>query len=240
MQRLFEQLVVSRRGQASVARGCALPASLSVHAAAAAALVAFCVLGSEAIPEPSRPQSFVLPELLPQAPPAAPLAFPVRKRLAARPAGARLSEPPQVPEAQGDPDALGKGEEVGPIGAPCGDCVPSCDPTLGGLVGPPLLDPPALAPALRVGLGVEAPRKLRHVTPVYPEIARQARIQGTVVLECTLDPQGRVAHARVLGGPPLLDAAALAAVRQWVYTPTRLNGVPVAVILTVTLRFKLG
>jgi protein TonB len=92
---------------------------------------------------------------------------------------------------------------------------------------------------VRVGNGVEAPRKLRHVAPVYPELARQARVQGTVTLECAIDPHGRVAQARVLSGSPLLDAAALDAVRQWVYTPTRLNGIPVAVILTVTVRFEL-
>lgn len=60
-----------------------------------------------------------------------------------------------------------------------------------------------------------------------------------VVLECTLTPEGRVANARVLRGHPLLDGAALHAVTQWVFTPTLLNGVPVPVIMTVTVKFEL-
>jgi protein TonB len=75
---------------------------------------------------------------------------------------------------------------------------------------------------------------------VYPALAREARIQGTVVLDCVLDPRGRVAEAHVVGNAPgLLEGAALDAVRQWVYTPTLINGVPVPVRLTVTVNFSL-
>ena len=75
--------------------------------------------------------------------------------------------------------------------------------------------------------------------PIYPEIARAARVQGFVILECTLTPEGNVSNLRVLSGHPLLDAAALRAVQQWRFTPTLLNGVPVPVILTVRVRFQL-
>ena len=60
---------------------------------------------------------------------------------------------------------------------------------------------------------------------------------GTVILEATISPSGEVADVRVLRSVPLLDAAAVAAVRQWRYDPPRLNGVPVAVLLTVTVQF---
>ena len=83
------------------------------------------------------------------------------------------------------------------------------------------------------------PRKLHSVPPVYPEDAKRARVQGTVVLECTISPEGRVTAVRVVRGIPLLDEAAIAAVKQWVYTPTMLDGKAVPVILTVTLNFKL-
>ena len=92
---------------------------------------------------------------------------------------------------------------------------------------------------VRPGGDFQAPQKLRTVTPAYPELARQARVQGVVVLECVIDPSGRVADVKVLRGHPLLESAAADAVRQWLYTPTRLNGVPVAVLLTVTVRFTM-
>jgi len=98
---------------------------------------------------------------------------------------------------------------------------------------------PAGPAPVRVGNGIREPRKLRHVSPVYPDIARQARVQGVVILELTINPQGRVTDARILRGIPLLDQAALDAVRQWVYTPTLVRGTPVPVLMTVTVNFRL-
>jgi len=94
--------------------------------------------------------------------------------------------------------------------------------------------------AVRVGGQIKEPRKVKDIKPVYPDIAKQARVQGVVILECTISPQGRVTDVKVLRGIPLLDAAAQEAVKQWVYTPTLLNGVPVPVIMTVTVNFRLS
>ena len=74
---------------------------------------------------------------------------------------------------------------------------------------------------------------------VYPPIAQSARVQGIVIIEATIGPDGKVRDAKVLRGQPLLNDAALSAVRQWEYTPTLLNGVPVPVIMTVTVTFTL-
>ena len=104
----------------------------------------------------------------------------------------------------------------------------------------PRARPEAEAAPVRVGGTIPEPRKTRHVNPVYPEAARKARVQGVVILECTISPQGRIASVKTLRGVPLLSEAAIEAVRQWEYEPTRLNGVPVPVILTVTVNFKLG
>jgi TonB family protein len=104
----------------------------------------------------------------------------------------------------------------------------------------PATRPEAEAAPVRVGGTVPEPRKTRHVNPVYPEAARKARVQGVVILECTISPQGRIASLKTLRGVPLLTEAAIEAVRQWEYAPTRLNGVPVPVIVTVTVNFKLG
>jgi TonB family protein len=91
--------------------------------------------------------------------------------------------------------------------------------------------------AVRVGGPVRAPRKTKHVPPVYPSIARSSRIGGTVQLELTVTPEGKVGEARVVKSVPLLDAAALEAARQWEYTPTRVKNVAVPVILNVAVEF---
>ena len=82
--------------------------------------------------------------------------------------------------------------------------------------------------------------KTKDVAPVYPPIAQSARVQGVVIIEAMIGPNGKVQDARVLRSIPLLDQAALDAVRQWEFTPTLLNGVPVPVIMTVTVQFTLS
>jgi TonB family protein len=93
---------------------------------------------------------------------------------------------------------------------------------------------------VRVGGEIAEPRKTRHVNPVYPKAAIQSRVQGVVLLECTISPAGKVVEVRTVKGAPLLTEAAIEAVRHWEYTPTLLNGVAVPVIMTVTVRFKLS
>jgi len=98
---------------------------------------------------------------------------------------------------------------------------------------------PAAADAVRVGRDIKEPRKIRDVKPIYPQIAEAANIQGIVIIEAIIDRDGNVSDARVLRSQPLLEQAALDAVRQWRFTPTLLNGSPVPVIMTVTVNFSL-
>ena len=93
---------------------------------------------------------------------------------------------------------------------------------------------------LRVGGAIKAPQKVLNVSPVYPQEAQDARVQGVVIIEAKIGPDGSVAEAWVLRSIPMLDQAALDAVRQWRYSPTLLNGVPVPVICTVTVNFTLS
>ena len=86
---------------------------------------------------------------------------------------------------------------------------------------------------------IKPPKLIKKVDPVYPETARQARVQGVVVLEAVTDIYGRVQKVTVLRSVPLLDEAAVIAVRQWVYEPLILNGKPRPVIFTVTVNFRL-
>ena len=96
----------------------------------------------------------------------------------------------------------------------------------------------ATAP-IRLHSGIRAPTKLVHVPPAYPAIARTARVQGLVIIEATIDTDGAVVSTRVLKSVPLLDQAAVDAVRQWRFTPTLLNNVAVPIIMTVTVNFAL-
>jgi protein TonB len=106
-------------------------------------------------------------------------------------------------------------------------------------VEPGALAAPPVAP-VRIAGAIQEPRKTRNVSPVYPRLALESRIEGVVVLECTISPAGKVVEVKTVRGVPLLDEAAITAVRQWEYTPTLLDGAPVPVIMTVTVNFRLN
>lgn len=93
---------------------------------------------------------------------------------------------------------------------------------------------------IRVGGSVQQANLIRKTTPIYPPLAKAARVQGAVILEATLSKQGTVMNLRVLSGHPLLVQAAMDAVKQWRYRPTLLNGAPVEVITTITVNFALA
>ncbi|HUB79796.1 MAG TPA: energy transducer TonB [Bryobacteraceae bacterium] len=96
------------------------------------------------------------------------------------------------------------------------------------------------APRIRVGGNVQSAMAIRKVPPVYPPDAKAARIQGSVHLSAIIGPDGAVQQVTVLGGPPELSQAAVDAVRQWVYKPTRLNGNPVQVETNIDVNFTLA
>jgi TonB family protein len=91
----------------------------------------------------------------------------------------------------------------------------------------------------RVGRDASEPKRVKQVRPVYTEVARNARVQGLVVLDCVISPEGHVTRARVLRGIPVLDQAAIDAVKQWQYAPTVLGGQAVSVAMTITVEFRL-
>ena len=107
-------------------------------------------------------------------------------------------------------------------------------------VEPPPPPPPPPQQPMLLHVGMEPPRKIVNVPPRYPSTAQAARIEGLVVLDAVIDVAGRVTDVRVTRSIPMLDQAAIDAVRQWRFTPTRLNGEPVSILLTVTVRFTLG
>jgi protein TonB len=110
---------------------------------------------------------------------------------------------------------------------------------LGGMGNGPVVKaaPPK---KINVSSGVMASKIINQVQPVYPPIARAARISGTVSLAATIGKDGTIQNLRVVSGPPMLQQAALDAVRRWRYKPTVLDGVPVDVETTISVVFSLN
>jgi protein TonB len=108
---------------------------------------------------------------------------------------------------------------------------------------PPIPEPPpaAVGPKapLQVGGHVQPPRAISTPAPVYPKLAQQARIQGDVLISAVIDVAGNVTQMKVVSGPPLLYAAALAALRNWKFEPTYLNGEPWPVSHEITIHFRM-
>lgn len=111
--------------------------------------------------------------------------------------------------------------------------------SIGDTVAPPP-PPPAAPTPIRLHSSIRAPQRIVNGTPIYPAMARQVGVQGLVIVEATIDDHGNVVRAQILRSIPLLDEAALAAVRQWRFTPALLNGVAVPIVMTVTVNFSLA
>jgi len=128
--------------------------------------------------------------------------------------------------------------QSGVFGGIAGANIISAGP-VGGFAPPP--PPKPVTPArIKQGGNVTAASIINQTRPVYPPLARQARIQGSVVLHAIIDKDGKVAQLEVVSGHPLLVQAALDAVREWRYKPTQLNGDPVEVDTTITVTFTMG
>jgi protein TonB len=214
--------------------------SVVVHLLAAALIVITPIVANGVLPQPRRAFDFIVvrPVDPPSAPPPPLQRQMPRTRATAGPAAAPLEAPNSITPESGI-DRF----ETSPPGVDGG--VPHTVPgdgsaalRAGDPVPPP--PPPAEKPLVRVGGSIRPPQKTRHVVPLYPELARAARKQGIVILEAVIGEDGRVRSLRLLRSIPLLDEAAVDAVRQWQFTPTLLNGEPVPVVMTVTVGFVLN
>jgi periplasmic protein TonB len=211
-----------------------LPLSLAAHAVALAALIVVPLVATDVLPLPSNLLTVTLihPDI-PTVPPEAPRQVKASTEPPANPNVAPLVAPDGVSAEKPAPPPTDVGSEtVGIVSGPVmGDA---------SVIAAPSPPPPVVERApVRVGGTVRTPVKVFDVSPVYPPIAIAARKEGIVIIQATLDLRGNVVDAEVLRSEPLLDQAALDAVRQWRYTPTSLNGEPVAVIMTVTVSFRL-
>lgn len=118
---------------------------------------------------------------------------------------------------------------------------------LGGIIGAtghgsdPVVAPPSLPTkrVVRVGGNLKPPKQIHFEAPVYPFIAKQAQIQGAVIIDTVIDEKGNVVQARVVGGPALLIPSALETILKWKYEPSYLNGEPISVEMHVEVHFVL-
>ncbi len=219
-------------------RGASLASLLTaglLQTVAGALLVVLPLLGAPALPEPHRsPPPFIL-FVKPAPPPAARESAPrEREKIPTISAhgSRRFLAPADIPlgipdEIGGEPEGLGV-EGGLPVG-------------LGAEIVfrlPPGRQEPSKP--VRPGGDIKPPRRIKYVVPIYPELAKKARVEGIVILEAIIDPSGQVSNLRVLRSVPLLDDAALSAVQQWHYEPTLLNGVSVPIVMTVTVQFELA
>ena len=224
-------------------KAAALPAAALVHAVALTLLVTLPLLRVGELPKVDVSDVIVVPALpaTPLPPPKARSGDPgarIKGRAIAATAEAWRVAPVAVPEgiveegfgAEGAEGGIEGGVDYGLDGGLPANLIGDA---LYNLVGDVELV------AIRTVGEISAPKLVRRVEPDYPEIARQARVEGVIVLEATTDLYGRVTAVRVLRSIPLLDEAAVAAVRQWVYEPLMINGRPRPVTFSVTVRFVL-
>jgi periplasmic protein TonB len=206
-------------------------------------------------------QSFLVappPPPPPPPPPAAPTPVKVVKVIPRQFDAGKLMAPKSVPkdiavikEEELPPPSSGVVGVVGGVsGGVAGGAVGG---VLGGIIGsvpsaaPPPPPPPPAAPKkeptpqrIKVGGNVQSAMVLKKIPPLYPQLAKSARVSGVVHLAAVIAKDGTIQELHSLGGPALLIQAAVDAVKQWVYRPTLLNGEPVQVETTIDVNFTLN
>lgn len=253
---MFEQVLAVDYGRSN--RAWTTMAGIAGQVAIVTCAVLAPLVGPQALPHPQTLVQLFYPGA-PVAPPpsaprtAAPAPRPVRPALQIRegqltapatmPAKAAIIEEPPLTAAE---LGLGGGVEGGVEGGIPGGILHGLPAAVARQVAPPAAAPPATKPVpvkaaepqrIKVGGVVQQARLLQQVTPVYPPLARQARVSGTVELMGIVGTDGRIRQLQAVSGHPLLIPAALEAVRQWIYRPTILNGDPVEVIAPISVRF---
>jgi protein TonB len=222
-----------------------LVVSFAVHILVVAAVLLAPLLFTQVLDVHSFEAVFLVAPRPPAAPPPPAAAQATRSaRPIARPIDiAKLTAPAVIPakiKVVADQAAPDLNEGV-PGGVPGGVAGGVLGGIIGGVTDAPKIAPPAPQErkVLRVGGNVRPPVPISTPAPIYPAVARAAHVEGLVVIDAIIDEQGNVVQARVIEGPPLLVGAALAAVTQWKYQPTYLNGQPVALSTHVNVMFRL-
>lgn len=242
---MFEELVVSSPTEKKTNKPWTVVISMTVQVLFLAILILIPLIYTEALPKTLMSSILLAPPPPPPPPPPPAAVQVIRKPVQHLMDAGKLVTPKAIPkdikiikEEAEPPDMGGMAG-----GVPGGVAGGSAGGVLGGVIGgagaaPP---PPKVSPKrVTVGGNVQAARLVNKVTPLYPPLARQTRISGTVRLHAIIGKNGGVEQLQVVSGHPLLVQSALDAVRQWRYQPTLLNGDPVEVDTEIDVVFSLA
>jgi periplasmic protein TonB len=245
---MFEDSLIESGGRLKTKRGATTAISFVLQALLVGVLVLIPLIFTEALPK-TQLMTFLVAPPPPPPPPPPPAAAPVRvvKQIQSDLVNGQLRTPTKIPqkvqmikEEDAPPPEMSTGGVVGgvPGGIPGGQ--------MGGVIGGIISSTPVAVPKVatpqrvRVSLGVSQGLLIKKVQPNYPPLARQARIQGTVLLQAEISKDGTIENLRLINGHPMLAPAATEAVKQWRYKPYMLNGEPVAVETQVQVNFTLS
>ncbi|HET9409759.1 MAG TPA: TonB family protein [Candidatus Sulfotelmatobacter sp.] len=244
---MFEDSLLESGGRLKTKRGRTTTFAFFLELMIVGVLVLVPLVFTEALPKQQLMTFLVAPP--PPPPPPPPAAAPVKivKQIQTDIVNGQLRTPTKIPkkvemikEDEAPPPVMATSGVVGgvPGGVPGGQ--------LGGVIGGIISSTPVAVPKVatpqrvRVSQGVSTGLLVRKVNPNYPPLARQARIQGTVILEAQISKSGDIENLRLVSGHPMLAPAAIEAVKQWKYKPYLLNGEPVEVDTQVQVNFTLS
>jgi protein TonB len=245
---MFEDSLIESGGKLKTKRGVTTFLSFVLQVLLVGILILIPLIYTEALPK-TQLMTFLVAPPPPPPPPPPPAAAPVKvvKQIQSDIINGQLRTPTKIPEKvqmikeeEAPPPMMASGGVVGgvPGGVPGGQ--------MGGVIGgiissAPVAVPKAATPQrVRVSQGVSQGLLIRKIQPAYPPLARQARIQGQVLLQAVISKDGSIENLRLISGHPMLAPAALDAVKQWKYKPYFLNGEPVEVETQITVIFSLS
>src|SRR6202043_4253979 len=244
---MFEDSLLESGGRLKTKRGRTTTFAIILEVGLIGLMVLMPLIFTEALPKQQLMTFLVAPP--PPPPPPPPAAAPVKvvKQIQTDIVNGALRTPTKIPqkiqmikEEEAPPPAMASSGVVGgvPGGIPGGQ--------MGGVIGGIISSTPVAVPKVatpqrvRVSAGVTSGLKVKDVNPFYPPLARQARIQGTVLLRAQIGKDGSIQNLQLVSGHPMLVQAALDAVKQWKYKPYLLNGEPVEVDTEVQVNFTLS
>lgn len=245
---MFEDSLIESGGRLKTKRGATTLISFVLQVLLVGVLILIPLIYTEALPK-QQLMSFLVAPPPPPPPPPPPAAVPIKvvKQIQSDLANGQLRTPTKIPEKvqmikeeEAPPPVMASGGVVGgvPGGVPGGQ--------MGGVIGGIISSTPVAVPKVatpqrvRVSQGVSNGLLIRKVQPAYPPLARQARIQGQVLLQAQISKDGTIENLQLISGHPMLAPAAIEAVKQWRYKPYMLNGEPVAVDTQVVVNFTLS
>ncbi|HXZ33795.1 MAG TPA: energy transducer TonB [Terriglobales bacterium] len=245
---MFEDSLIESGGRLRTKRGLTTSLSFLLQVVLVGILVLIPLLFTEALPK-TQLMTFLVAPPPPPPPPPPPAAAPIKivKQVQTDIVNGQLRTPTKIPEKvqmikedEAPPPVMSAAGVVGgvPGGVPGG--------SMGGVIGGIISSTPVAVPKVatpqrvRVSQGVTQGLLIRKVQPTYPPLARQARIQGSVLLQAEISKEGTIENLRLISGHPMLAPAAIEAVKQWRYKPYILNGEPVEVETQITVNFTLS